>query len=85
MISNLKYILFITLALLLNCSKANAQDYVHDAAIARVVLNNTLKRKFMEDGYEAQLIFSKFDTKKLTEKSYNVVLTLWAEPSCTVV
>lgn len=83
MISYLKYILFITLALLLNCSKANAQDYVHDAAIARVVLNSTLKRKFMEDGYEAQLIFSKFDTKKLTEKSYNVVLTLWAEPSCT--
>ena len=83
MISNLKYILFITLALLLNCSKANAQDYVHDAAIARVVLNNTLKRKFMEDGYEAQLIFSKFDTKKLTEKSYNGGCNLNCVKACS--
>ena len=71
-----------TLALLVNNSKANAQDIEKDI-IAGVVLDNTMKRKFMEDGYEAQLIFHKFDTKKFSEKSYDFVLTLWANPTCT--
>ena len=80
----LKYILFLTLALLLNNSKANALDYEKDNIIAGVgLLDNTMKRKFMEDGYEAELFFLKFDTKKYPEKSYDFVLTLWAEPSCT--
>lgn len=83
MLNYLRYIFLFALALLLNSSNARAQDYNKDAVIARVVLDKNLKRKFMEDGYEAQLIFRKFDTQKLSDKSYDVVLTLWDDPSCT--
>ena len=57
MLNYLRYIFLFALALLLNSSNARAQDYNKDAVIARVVLDKNLKRKFMEDGYEAGILF----------------------------